>query len=509
VNAGVEYVSIADASDDELAAALWRAGKLDWKLGRHTDQLSVYEQYRAWEAKTPATDDAGELARVFVLDIARRWGKTTLCLVWKLEDCIRQPGSTHTYGCAYAKDIADIVVPLMEELIADAPADVRPVFRRSQEGESVGYYFPDAGPARGARLKLVGIDRNPHGLRGRRSDGCVLSEAGYVRHLERVVRDVLYPQMQGRQGARIVLESSAPSDPVTDFDRIFVPDARARGAYVERTIDDNPLLSEAERQEFIRAAGGRGAPTCEREYYGVRVREVGRVVVPEFDRARHVQAVERPKYAHCYVAIDPGMRDLCAVLWAYWDFERAQLVIESDWAERNANTTRVADEIKRREERLWSECQYWTGKDMRANPYIRVSDTDLRLIGDLITEHGLKVIPARKDDKEAALHSLRNAFGADKIVLLPSCERTAEHLEACAWNENRTDYERSELFGHFDLVDALVYLWRHVQRGLNPNPPSVDVKALNVFVRPDAPRLATRTVAAFNGAFGARRRWAR
>lgn len=475
-----QTVTLAELSDADLYASLWRAGELSYLL--HADQLAVYQQYRAWAAASVVDDESGQFGRAFVCDIARRWGKTFLWLLVCLEDAIRNPGAILTYATAYAKDISDILIPLLALITESAPPELKPTFQITKQGASAGFFFPSDGPAKGSVIKLVGIDKNPDGLRGRASDGVVIGEAAFVDHLTRTVRDVLYPQLQGRPHARIVLESTPSDDPLHDFDELFVPDARIRGAYVMRTIDDNPMLGARERAEFIRAAGGRASSTCRREYYCERVRDETRAVVPELDPVRHVVAFTVPRYADAYVSLDPGMRDLCAAIFGFWDFERAKLCIQACWAERNAGTPTIALELRRIESALWRDIDEpltsWTGKDFRAAPHLRVSDVEPRLLQDLYAEHGLAFRNVDKSNngaqaelREVGVNGLRTAFANDQIEIDPSCTRLIEHVMGAMWNANRTDYARSELHGHYDLLDALVYLWRSVNRNRNPNPP--------------------------------------
>jgi hypothetical protein len=458
-----------EPDDDAVIHDAWERGLLSYKLDPH--QLRVYDRYREWEQLAPANENAGEMHRVFVMDISRRWGKTFLCVLIKFEDCLRMPGSFHTYACAFAKDIADIVLPLADEITADAPDHCSPKFQSTKEGQSMGLFFKN-----GSVLRLVGIDKHPKGLRGRFSDGFVVSEAGHVVRLANTIRNVVYPQFQRKPHARLILESNAPEDPEHDFDTVFVEDAKLRGAYVFQTIDDNEALDPVEKAEFIKAAGGTDAPTCQREYYGVRVRESSRVVLPEFDESRHVVApCVVPAYAHCYESIDPGMRDKLAIGHAFWDFERAKLVIQRSYAEANVTTSIAADYLKRTERELWhqpgAELRYWSGNKFKLNPYLRVSDTDARMIADLSIEHGLRVHPTAKDDADAQLYSLRNAFLRDKIEIWEDSGPLAAQCKAATWNDKRTDWDRSDVHGHYDCVAMLIYLWRNVIQTLNPFPP--------------------------------------
>lgn len=460
--------------EPEEREILWRAGQLFWTL--HGDQADVYRRYRVWEKKGPGT--AGLYRRIFVMDCARRYGKDRLCFTIKLEDAQKYPGSIITYATAFQKDIGEIVIPLADEILElDCPDDIRPVYQTTKMGQTQGYYFPN-----GSVIKLVGIDKNPNGLRGRGSDGVVVTEAAYCTKLEKGVVGVLYPQFQGRPRARMILQSTAPETPHHPYDTVFCKDAKKRGAYVFRTIDDNPLLDQDERDEFIDAAGGREHPTARREYYGERVREAKTMLVPEFDEARHVvKHIPSPEWADTYVAADPGIRDLCGLVWAFWDAERQKLCVQSSWAERNAGTSQVAAVWTGTEQKLWGVdeengrkgTRWWDGTSIRPAPYFRVSDTDLRMLADLQIDHDINVQPADKNDsKEASLFNLRQWFFNDRIEIdAVGGALLIEHLIEGQWNDKRTDYLRSEEYGHFDLIDALRYLVRHVDRERMARPP--------------------------------------
>jgi hypothetical protein len=457
---------------------LYRSGRLDWLLEDH--QLVIYEKYRHWEAH-------GE-GRIFVLDCARRTGKTTLVSAIKAEDCMRQAGSTHTFAHAFYGDIGEVIIPVIEWLFADAPEDVRPKYYGSKDGFREGYYFPN-----GSKLLLIGLDMKPKGRRGRASDGYAITEAGHVKRLKRTVGGVIMPMFQRRHGARLILESSAPEDLDHDFEH-FCDEAKTRDAYIFRTLWDNTALTQEEKEAYYADSARIEKELAEREYDGKRIRPRSRRVVPDFDPGRHVVPLERPRCALGIVAMDPGFRDLFAILWGYWHPTLAKLVIEREYAERNQTTHDIVAEINRAELALYGDASilarggqklygherpkglhFWSENhgSFHGNPYLRISDTSAQLIGDLVVTHKIEVGHTRKDDKEAALYALRDAFHSDKIVVLPSCPRLSAHLQVAVWNEQRTDYERTENFGHYDLVDALVYMWRMLDplRGVRPDPP--------------------------------------
>lgn len=453
-------------------AALWRAGKLRWKL--HSDQKGVYDKYRAWEKFAFEERKAkrklpGLYPRFYQFDCSRRYGKDYLGLLIRIEDCLRKPGGRFSYATAYQKDITSIVVPLIEQIIEDAPLDVKPIYKQAFQGQESGYFFPN-----GACLLLVGIERNPDGLRGRYSDGVTISEAGFVEKLDYVLLSVLMPMLQGRLEATVMLNSTPPEAPGTWYDTNLTEDCKNNGRYTLRTIMDNPLIDDAQRQEFIDAAGGITADRCRREYFCERIRSDDLVVLPEFNELRHVRNSETPLWALGFTVIDPGVRDLCAVITGYLDFIRGKLVIKRCWAKRNAPTTEVAAAIRELEDDVFKETKYWNGRAVTLNPYQRWSDTEARMILDLSVLHKLTVAAADKTDAEAALNSLRVALQQDKIEIDPAAKELIAHCTAAVWNKSRTSYERSAVYGHFDLLDALKYAWRMANPAfrMNPTPPA-------------------------------------
>lgn len=468
-------------------ALLWKSGRLSYLL--HSGQREIHEHYRAWEKsgyelRKREEKLPGRFPRVYVADCSRRWGKDFWGITQRIEDAIRRPNSVLTYATAFKSDISSIVLPLFEQITQDCPTSLRPVFRTSYQGTEAGFYFPNK-----SVIKLVGIDKNVDGLRGRFSDGVTISEAGFVDYLRDAVITVLMPQLQGRLQATIILNSTPPKIPGTAYDDLFCPDAQERGAYFMRTIMDNPRLSQAERDEFIEAAGGLESEDCQREYFVKRIRSETRVVLPEFNPDIHVKASPTPEFALGFTVVDAGIKDMTAVLCGWYDFERAKLVVRKDWAKAGANTDEVLGALRVTEAQAFGALKFWGGSTFKANPFMRYSDTDLRLITDLNQLHGLKIGTVEKSDAEAALQALRTGLRREKIEVHPEATVTISHCTNAVWDKSRSSYERSEQFGHFDAVDCLKYMHRMCNRTMNPFPPKGitlqnETSLDNIFHRP-------------------------
>jgi hypothetical protein len=459
-------------------ALMWRAGKLKYKL--HAHQRKLYDHFNAWrercaakwtEAKTSDNPDFvpldGKYVRTYYAKCARRYGKDHFSCVLAIEECLKRPGAIVLYGTAQQKDIASIVIPLIEKIIADCPPSLKPKFRNAHNGAESGYHF-----ANGSLLKLIGIERNPDALRGRWADLVVLSEAAYIDCLEYAVTSVLDHMFQGLPHACTLLNSTPPADPGHDVSSEFLPDCIERGAFFQATIYDNPRLSPAEIAMEVSKAGGLESPKCKLELLAEEVRLEAKVVVPEFDPDKHVREFKMPRFGLAYTVVDPGFRDLCAVTLMVYDFERAKLLVVDEWARPGAGTVEIAQAIRELEAKHVSELKYWGGTGFRPNPAARWSDTELRLIADLRAQHDLKFEAANKKDAEAALHSLRAAFTLEKIEIHPRCVKTIETFKNLCWNKDRTDFARSSRLGHGDLLDTLKYGLRMIPTVINPLPPA-------------------------------------
>ena len=501
----------------EAEHALWRAGSLRHLLDDH--QLRIYDPYREWEERRLNEPKTG-VHRLFMGECGRQVGKTYTFSTIRVEDGQDQRFANEIIMMGASTEIAlkELVIPTINRIIESAPDDIRPKFFTSRWGMRAGYHCP----ATDCVLKLVGFE-DPDSLRGTGIAGCNISEAAFVPKLAYAVNSIILPMFSRRPRATIVLESSTVKDHHHPFERVFKPDAQKRTAYAFMTLWDNTALADDEKQAMFEASKAINQAEAEREFECKLTRDLSVKLVPEFDKAKHVEAVPRPKYACGIAASDPGHSDLFFNGWGYWHPQRQQLIIEHDWSGRNKTTGFIApvwkdiermcfgqasefarekpkrhgyvdvrEEYKRILRVLSGEEEpdrgtglgindieglaWWRDGEFRENPVIRVSDTSSQLIADLTEEFGITVCPTAKDDADAQLYALRNAFKFDKIRVHPRCVDLIRHLDMGEWNERRTDWKRfhegeeAELYGHFDGVAMSIYMWRNVLVVMNVNP---------------------------------------
>ncbi|MEK9722405.1 MAG: hypothetical protein VW405_02820 [Rhodospirillaceae bacterium] len=498
----------ASPSLEARIAKLWYLGNLRFILSGDQHQLDAYDRYRQW-AEAPPEVEGAFYDDVYVVDWGRRTGKTTWRLVVRLEDCIRLSRKLNRparlrIASAYEKNVQEVVDDVAGFVLDTCPKALRPEYKNNRGPAGAGFYFPES--MGGGFIRLVGLDKDPHGLRGRASDGDDLSEAAFIRHLTHAVKSVLLPQYQGRPWARLCLESTAPEEVDTEYDRVFVEDAKLRGAYTFATLEDNPRLTRQEKDKFIREAGGMDDPVCQREYFGVRGRPAETVVLPAFSPDRHVVEFDRPEYALAYTFADAGFwPDYFAILWLWVEPSAAKIRVWSDWLQHNAGTHEVARAVQAGERDAFLGVKRWSSsagviveqgepperpedglegffdaaeplkedrerEDLLHRPYARVMDGEPRLRSDLSRNDGLHFGPADNRDPDAQMHVLNRLFADDKVEIHPRAKATIAHCQSAHRDKNGR-LARSDVHGHFDAMRCLAYAAVMVDWHTDPVPP--------------------------------------
>jgi len=277
-------------------------------------------------------------------------------------------------------------------------------------------------------------------------------------------------------GRGILASTPDPDAPEHPFIKDFVEPAKLESRLYLYTIFDNPLLTDARRNAIIdQYPGGVKNPKFRAEYMCEIIRNYENTVIPEFDDDTQKEIVtskyERPKYFDAYLSMDIGGKDFTVVLFAYYDFLKNMVVIEDEYVLREKqNTSTIATNVKKKCNSLWGE----------KPPYLMFADNNnMILLNDLQMEHGLNFMPSRKDNKEAAIHQVRLKIMNHQLLIHPRCATLIYHLQYATWakrseksitTSNYKQFARSADQGHFDAVDAIIYLIRNIVYGKNPYP---------------------------------------
>ena len=466
-------------------AAAWRLGHLRYLL--HAGQKQVYDAVRA------------STSRRYVLEIARRFGKTVLLVTIALEECLRKPGSRVVYAAPTHKLLTEFVHPAFALVCRDAPPNRKPVWN----AEASHYTLPNK-----SWVHLFGADDERQAARGRGSDAvlAIFDEAAFCSVLPTVLDDVFAPSLQLTNG-RVLIGSTPAATPDHPFTQIAERE-EARGNYARRTWHDNPMLSDAQRDAVVREAAEEQAMTVEeyrqtpkyrREYLAERVIDPALAAVPEWEEARATQfvAVPRPALFRGQEGGDFGGVDPHFWVFGYWSKELGLVIERELYLRGNETTLQLGDAVKDVERQLWGTSK-WDGTigaleeaqlreqygdvipshlkatRMAEQPWGRYVDNDTQLARDLFAQ-GLAVMPTRKDNKELAVDDLRVLIRKRMLWVHPSCVNLDRHLRSTTWNNLRREQWARRSGDHGDGVDALVYLYRNVSRELPGEPGAIPV----------------------------------
>ena len=369
-----------------------------------------------------------------------------------LEAALRQPDVQVRYATPTAKMARNIVEPHLRALLRKAPDELKPTYRRQQSM----WVFPN-----GSEIHVAGCDAGgAERLRGVSTHLGIVDEAGFVQdNLESVVHDILLPQTLTTNG-KILLVSTPPRTPAHPF-FTYCERAEGHGSYLKATIFDAPHITQAMAEEYCRESGGANSTTWRREYLAEFVTDEELSVVPEFPAIADEICIEteRPRYFDCITSCDVGFYDLCFTIFGYLDFANGRVVIEDELVMHRSTSEEINRKVEEKEKSLWGD----------QRPVRRVVDAPAITIADMSSK-GHLWSAVRKDDKQAALNKLRLTIANRQLIINPRCKKLIAHLRYAIWNRSRSSYQRSADHGHFDGVDAAVYLVRSVDWHRNPYP---------------------------------------
>lgn len=424
---------------------LWQKGIVHWLL--NDTQMDLYNHYKN------ATN------RIVTFLCSRRLGKSYSLSVIATETCLQKPNSIVKMLFPTQKMARTTIVPIMRTILETCPKDLKPEFLKN---EGI-YKFPN-----GSEIQFAGNDaNNVEKLRGGAANLCIVDEAGFCDDLSYGVRSVLMPTVTTTQG-KIIL-SSTPSKTLGHEFINFVKQAEYDDSLVKKTIYDNKMFSPEMVKEIEDSYGGAQNSEFRREYMCEIITDQDSAVVPEFSEEVQKEIIvehPRPRFYDYYVSADLGFKDLTAVLFGYLDFKAGKLIIEDELVMSRMTTEDLANAITKKEDLLLTDPRTYEKKE----PYLRVSDVNWFIINDLQKLHGLSFLPTMKDDKEASINNMRIMIASKKILINPKCKNLIFHLRNGVWKKSRKDFDRSPDAGHYDFIDALLYMVRNVHWNRNPYP---------------------------------------
>lgn len=458
---------------DKAAEELWRMGLTSWKF--HQMQLDIYEAIKNMSGS------------MFVILCGRQSGKSFMLCGYAIEYAMLHPGAKICYLAPTAKAVKKIILPRIKEILSDCPRDLVPDYKVNDQV----YQFNN-----GSEIHIAGTDaERAENLRGQVFHLVICDEAGFMDKLDYVVQSILRPLTITVNG-KIILSSTPPPSPSHPF-KGFYDNAKALGNAIKKTINDNPMISDRVKAEYMLETGGSDTVAWRREYMVEFIIDEKQAVIPEATEARvkemtkqiidynpGAQAAEhqamRPRFFDTYVVADLGYTDNTGILFGYWDFYRATLVIEDEALFNKPNTKMIADIISQKEQALWAD----------RKPYMRFCDGDPIIISDLTTNHKLTFSQTRNDDLEASVNAVRLFIQDNKIIIDPRCKNLLIQLQSAIWKPTNNEgqqkkFAKSADQGHYDLIAALIYMVRNIRRSKNPFPPGLGLDLGSMYLPAD------------------------
>ncbi len=457
----------------DLKTAAWHTANLEYPL--KPCQREMRKAVHAWSGFK------------YFIKCARRLGKTHLLCSMAVEQCLAKPNAKVRYGASTGDALEEMVLPVMEAVLADCPKELEPKWMASKKV----YIFKN-----GSRIRLAGIDLHPDRLRGTACDLFIIDEAGFVSELGYFIDSVAMPQFldpnnQVVAGRKLVIASSPAKTPAHEFTEMC-NEAKINGNYSWFDIYAGGY-PDAVLEEFAKDCGGKQSSTWLREYMALDVVDEEQAIIPEW-KPEYEQLPPIDELFHFYMkyeSLDIGVRDLTVCLFAYYDFKRAKLYMMDEFviSGPKMTTEKLAEGVRVLEKQTFGDFSV----------YKRVSDIDLLLIQDLSILHGLPFFQVEKGTLEEMVNEVRIWVNAGRIVVSPKCTQLCGSLRYGVWNEKKTEFERSKAYGHFDALAALIYLVRNVDRTTNPIPRHYGINPQDVvFIKPEKKNKVETMRKAFN-----------
>ena len=445
-------------TDEEKLLLKWEKGALKFLLRQH--QLPIYNAIWA------CINDKDPAHVSHVVNCARQFGKSFTEFVVSVEFCIRTPNSTVLFVAPLKSQANEIIYGgTYSKIFATCPEHCKP----SLKGDEL--HFPN-----GSRIRMGGTDnRRYEDLRGGAAHLIILDEAGFMANLEDGVIPALQPMLDSTNGKTIY-----SSTPPAQLDHPYVEIYRHHrdiGHISTFTIFDNVSKTEEELLKIFATTGStkdKYSTRFKREYLVEFITEDSVVIARDFDEA-HIQEVEPDEYMqywHRYIALDPGVVDMTAVLFGYYNHHDAQLVVEDEFYINGPelNTELLSGLIKDKMNTLWGDIK----------PYRMVADNNnLHLIQDLGKLYNLPFfgttktrLETKNNQAEGMVNKLNTWFRQGKIAIHPRCEMLIGSLKYGTWKtvNNTRQFNSSKKYGHFDAIAALVYMVRNIDIHTNPVP---------------------------------------
>jgi hypothetical protein len=262
------------------------------------------------------------------------------------------------------------------------------------------------------------------------------------------------------------------------YDELWVPWEKHRlkdGFIVTVDIDDNPYLSGNQRDKALE---GYSSAELQARKKGRFVHFAG-MIYPTFDRSKNVIPEKPiPDGAFVYVGIDPGIRIMAAVLWAYVESD-GRIVVFDELALQGHTVEGVAKAMKLINAKHGNKV---TGP---LNPRAYVIDPIARNIEAIsgrsiqreFVDHGIYTVLGQ-NAVSAGISRVSERLENDKLQIMANCQILIDQFRKYRWKtpgRSEDDPKEKPVKTDDHLIDALRYLVMH--RPYGPDAPMEEPKS--------------------------------
>lgn len=387
-------------------------------------------------------------------DFTRRGGKTDCAGTYCIEECLKGKQDIR-YATAFQTDLVELIKPAFDTILEDCPEDLKPEYKESRRV----YTFKRTK----SRVKLVGLDLKPNGIRGNAVTIIVIDEAAFVANLEYIYKNVIMPatarrKKQMTRKIKFIIISSPPPNAEEHFTFKLRSKAQSEpnGFYLCKTLDEIDSIPDEEKERLLREAGGRDSVTAQREYFCKWIVDSEQAICAPFNRQLHVAEFEFPAHVVPTFAGDSGgVQDKTVGLVGAYDIEQGLYLVRSE-ASHDPNVP--SDNIIKSFKELVGE--------RKMNQFL---DAPGQILIDYANAGFAAALPP-KDDFHAGLQMLRSLMYQNKVRIHPECVLLIKTLAGGLLNRQKTDFARTLELGHADAAAALIYLLRTVDKQTDKRP---------------------------------------
>ena len=428
-----------DPAQEQIRRELWRRGDLWVDLRPHQ---------QAMRTKIDACSK-----QIHTLHCSRGAGKTTLLLEMLLEHCLKNPGHATLLAIPYQVGYTKTLDRMLDPILENYPEDLHPVWN----GTDKTYTF-----ANGSIIFLVGLEaKTAKRIKKLTIHLAVIDEVQDITEdLEYIIDGCIVPAFR-RYPGKVIISGTTPKDNTHQFLSVFIPEAIKNNSHSVLTIYDIGWTEE----EIARSR--RSELNFAREFLCQVSREDAEVIVPEFNKDRHVAEALPTKGDNNpllrLVGMDwgsGGANDPSAAVFIEYNpiVNNYRVVDEIVFKTQESNLTEnIAAEVKKKEIALWG-----------TNKVVRIADNQPKnLINDMTNTYKTHVRAVEKSSLEHMEDKVRRIFKRDdpqQITIDPRCKHLIGSLES--GRKENGKWVHSLAFNHFDTLAGMMYafVWH---RGTN------------------------------------------